>query len=150
VSILSEDQNALVRREIGAIMARLDAARHESCDVPDGPAFEVAWKAKTGNKGCPKLQFDPVWLSQMSTLRSNAHIAPVLGCSARTLRRRKLEYKLSTPGLPVFQREDLPDGGHQLVFAGNKTQACALTDNQVDQVYPCTHCNVCGKYHPAH
>jgi hypothetical protein len=105
-------------------MSRLDAAQHESRDLPNGPAFEVAWKVKTGNKGRPKQEFDPVWLSQMSTLRTNAHIAPMLGCSACTLRRRKLEYKLATQGLPVSRREILPDDGHQLVFAGNKTQTC--------------------------
>jgi hypothetical protein len=132
--MLSQDQDAQVRREITAMMARLDAARHESRDLPDGPALEVTWKVKTGRKGRPKQHFDPVWLSQASGLRTNAHVAPLLGCSARTLRRCKLEYKLSNPGLPVSQLEELPDGGHQLVYIGNKTQTSALSDNQVGTI----------------
>jgi hypothetical protein len=43
-SVLSQDQDSQVRREIAAMMARLDAARHKSRDLPDGPTFEVTQK----------------------------------------------------------------------------------------------------------
>jgi hypothetical protein len=112
----------------------LDSARHEARDLPDGPALEVTWKAKTGLKGRPKQQFDPVWLAQASTLRKDAGIAPVLGCSARTIRRRKLEYKLATAGLPVSQRVQYPDGGSGLVYAGNRTLTFSMTNNEVDAI----------------
>jgi hypothetical protein len=131
---LTEEQDALVRREIGAIMQRLEAARHEARDLPDGSGVEVAWKVKSGRKGRPKQQIDPQWLSQMSTLRNKEGLAPVLGCSARTLRRRALEYKLVTPGMPVSRRVEFPDGGYQTVFDGNRTHIVPLTNEQVDTI----------------
>jgi hypothetical protein len=79
-------------------MEHLDSARHQAHNLPDGPATEVTWKAKTGKRGRPKQQFDPVWLAQVSSLHKNAGLAPVVGCSAQTLRRCKLKYKLATAG----------------------------------------------------
>jgi hypothetical protein len=131
---LTEEQDALVQREIGAIMQRLEAARHEARDLPNGPRPEVAWKVKTGKKGRPKQQVDPQWLSQMSTLRNKEGLAPLLSCSACTLRRRALEYKLATPGEPVSRRVEFPDGGFQTVFDGNSTRAPSLTNEQVDTI----------------
>jgi hypothetical protein len=59
-STLPADQDAYVRCELRHMVDLLESARHEARDLPDGPAPEVTWKAKTGRRGRPKQQFDPV------------------------------------------------------------------------------------------
>jgi hypothetical protein len=123
-----------MRRELAVMMERLDAARHQARDLPDGPPAEVTWKQKTGKKGRPKQHFDPTWYANMMTLRKKTGLAPVLGCVTRTLRRRALEYKLETPGLPVAKRVELSDGGVETVYSGHRAHTLELTNDEVDTI----------------
>jgi hypothetical protein len=116
------------------MMQHLDDARHTARDLPDSHTPEVTWKVSTGKKGRPKQQIDPVWLAQMTTLRNKSGIAPLLSCSARTLRRRELEYRLATPGQHVARRVELPDGGVQVVYSGTQRSTCDLTDREIDTI----------------
>lgn len=85
------------------MVTRLDAACHESTDIPNGPALVVAQRVRTGNRGRPKLHIDYSFLAEALTHRGPTGIAPVLGCSSRTIRRRALELSLAVPARPVFQ-----------------------------------------------
>ena len=92
------------------MVSELDAACHRSSDPPDRPAAPVTARMRTGKRGRPKVHIEPTFLREALTLRGPTGIAPVLGCSSRTVRRRALEHGLAAPAPPVFETTTLPDG----------------------------------------
>lgn len=110
----------------------LDAARHTARDLPDGPPLEVAWKVYTGRRGRPRTVISAPWLAQASAQRKKPGIAPLVGSSTRTVRRRQLELGLATPGRPVVSRTQLPDGGTEVVYNSGPSLEPAMTDQDVD------------------
>jgi hypothetical protein len=62
-------------------------------------------------------------------------LANLFDCSTRTIRRRLLEYNLSTPGPPVYVQEEEPDGTvSRTYYAGSSSDLLRLTDNELDEI----------------
>jgi hypothetical protein len=76
----------------------LDRARQASSDPVEGPAIQFAQSIKTGKRGRPRVEIDPNLLSTALSLRSKTQVAKTASCSARTIRRRQLDYGINIPG----------------------------------------------------
>ena len=111
----------------------LDAASHRSADPVAGPLLQVVSRSKTGRRGRPRVEISPGFLEQALTLRGPSHIAPVLRCSARTVRRRALEHNLREAGMPVFTSTTLPDGTVARVHHPYRGQPPNLSDDALDE-----------------
>ena len=75
----------------------LDQARHASSDPLEDPAITFANTVRTGRRGRPRVEIEPSLLSTALTLRAKTQIAKTAGCSARTIRRRQLDYGIGEP-----------------------------------------------------
>lgn len=78
--------------------------------MPDGPSLVVAKRECTGRPRRPHVHIEPAFLSEALNLRGPSGVAPVLVCSARTVRRRALEAGLVEPVEPVYQQVRTDDG----------------------------------------
>ncbi|KAJ7016296.1 hypothetical protein C8F04DRAFT_982155 [Mycena alexandri] len=123
---------ALLQQSITRMVRELDEARHISSDPPDAPNMVVAQRVSTG--GRPRLEIDRNFLAEAIQLRSNTHLAPVFGCSARTVRRRALAYGLSQPGRQVHADTAQPDGTASRSYQSTSRPVSALTDAELDDL----------------
>jgi hypothetical protein len=76
----------------------LDQARHASSDPFEGPNIPFTHIVHTGRRGRPRVEVEPNLLSTALALRPKTRIAETAKCSARTIRRRQLDYGIVTPG----------------------------------------------------
>lgn len=76
----------------------LDKARHASGDPLEDPTIPFAYTVQTGRRGRPRVEVEPNLLLTALTLCPKTRIAKTAKCSARTVRRRQLDYGIATPG----------------------------------------------------
>ena len=114
------------------MVEHLDAACHQSQDPILTPHLVVATRTSNGRRGRPKVEISPAFLSQALEVRGPTGIAPVLGCSARTVRRRALEQGLAQPGPPVIQDVPQPDGTIIRTHTSTTAAVSPLTDDELD------------------
>jgi len=75
----------------------LDQARQASSDPLEDPPIQFVHTVKTGRPGRPRVEIEPNLLSMALTLRPKTQIAKTTNCSARTIRRRQLDYGIEVP-----------------------------------------------------
>lgn len=110
----------IIQRSVTRMVEDLDAASVQSADPPSGHPPVVASRARTGKRGRPKVVIERTFLEQALALCGPTHIAPVVGCSPHTVRRRALDYQLVEPGPPVVTMTAQPDGtGAHVDFKGD-------------------------------
>jgi hypothetical protein len=76
----------------------LDQARQASSDPLQDPIIPFAYTTHTGRRGRPRVEVDPNLLSTALTLRPKTQVAKTAECSARTIRRRQIDYGIVVPG----------------------------------------------------
>ena len=85
----------------------LDEAEVQSIDPPTSPPPSLSHLNHTGAPGRPRIEIDPDVLSRTLALEPKTTLANILGCSARTIRRRQQEVERQT-GVPLAtQRQAL-------------------------------------------
>jgi hypothetical protein len=105
----------------------LDQARQASSDPLEDPVILFAHTPRTGRPGRPKVVIDPTLLSTALTLRAKTQIAKTANCSARTIRRRQLEYGIDVPRPNHSQTQQASgDNGGPLLPLGE------ISDEQLD------------------
>lgn len=116
----------------------LDNAVLASTDTPDQlpSAFTLPPTVHTGQRGRPRIAIDPHALTILAEGRAtNPDLAKAFKCSARTIRRRKLDQELSEPGPPVYTQQFNMDGTTTHVYApGRSSDLSKLTDAQLDAI----------------
>lgn len=122
-----------MQRSIASIVQHLDDACHVSSDPPPQQHLVVATRTSTGRRGRPKIQISAQFLEQALQLRGPTHIAPAVGCSARTVRRRALEAGLVHPGPPVLQTVRHADGTVTRTTTSTSRAFTDLTDEELDR-----------------
>jgi hypothetical protein len=128
------DELSQIRSELGDMLDRLDGVRHASRDRPDGPYLEVVSTVRTGKRGRPRKDINRDWLARMAMIRDNSGISTLVNTSARTVRRRLLEYKLVGPGVAPIQRHLLEDGTIDIVYNGELAERPRLSEAEVDSM----------------
>ncbi|KAJ7833195.1 hypothetical protein B0H13DRAFT_2370544 [Mycena leptocephala] len=83
---------ATVEQSVTDMVAALNEACHQSSDPPTSSSLVLTTRQSTG--GRPRVDIDPTFLSHALTLRGPAHLRDVFNVSARTIRRRALDYGL--------------------------------------------------------
>lgn len=117
------------------MLSALAEATVQSEDIVEHAAFEPVQTVRSGRRGRPRKEIDPHLLESSLRLRGVTHIAPVFGCSSRTVRRRALEYGLVEPCPPVYIIYEDPDSGEHVRFYRSSTAAMSdLTDHELDMI----------------
>lgn len=117
------------------MIVALEEATLQSADPHHGPRLEVSRKRPTGRMGRPRVEIDDNFLAFALDLRGSSGIAQVLGCSARTVRRRAVEKGLRQPGQPVYEDSIGDDGNiqHRWTSTGPVISALSNDDQALDQ-----------------
>ncbi|TFK84472.1 hypothetical protein K466DRAFT_455503, partial [Polyporus arcularius HHB13444] len=88
----------------------------------------------TGKRGRPSKAIDPTFLRHALDIRGPAHIAKVLKCSARHVRREALRHGLVEAGAPVFQTLHNADGSTSRLHTTQTAPVSTLSDAELDAV----------------
>ena len=105
----------------------LDQARNASSDPLEELPISFTQTTQTGRRGRPRIEIDPNLLSTALRLSSKTQIAETAQCSARTVRRRQLEYGIVVPGPSQSQTQQAGENGNIPPLPG------AITDDELDQ-----------------
>ena len=117
------------------MVALLDAACQQLSDPPDEPRLSVAEWTTSGGPGRPRMEIDPQFLAFAVNTRGPERISQVLGCSARTVRRRILEHAILPPGESPCQDVILNNNQTARICVGNtrNTRMSNISDDDLDQ-----------------
>jgi hypothetical protein len=112
----------------------LDLASQQLEDTADGIPLTVVERRRTKPRGRPRFEFDPKFLEFALQLRGPAELGAFFGCSARTVRRRGLEYGVSVPGEPLYYDTTHDDGTVTRVWPGTTTHTrlSQISDDDLD------------------
>jgi hypothetical protein len=116
------------------MLTSLDDARHASRDQPDGPSFQVVATRRPGARGRPRKDINSEWLARMSVMRDKPGISTLVGVSTRTIRRRMVEYGLSSAGSAFAERHLLADGTYETIYNAKPSRPARLPDSEVDSI----------------
>lgn len=118
------------------MISSLDAACQTSSDFPDAAPNQYGRCIPTGRVGCPSVDITPADLQTYSVERTTRkQIAELYSCSECTIHYRLLDFGLSSPGLPVYTQEVLPDGATTRTYhAGVCSDLSTITDTELDQI----------------
>ena len=123
----------ILQASVERMVADLDAACHASADPPDAPRLPVIQTVPTGRRGRPPKIIDRTFLQYALAMRGPTHVARVLQCSPRTVRREALRLGLAEPGPPVFTRVARADGTVTQIHTTVTHAVSSLSDADLDQ-----------------
>ena len=129
---------ALLQTNVGDMVKDLDEACHRSMDPPSMPPPIVTSQQRTGRRGRPRIEIDPVFLANALTHRGPHMLEHITNCSARTIRRRALEQGIVEPGLPVFTEQTEEDGRVSRVHISTTAPTSTLSDEELDALTAAT------------
>ena len=95
--LFSPEELSYCRQNALSMTYHLDQARQASSDPLEDPTISFAHTVRTGRRGRPRVEIQPSLLSTALRLRPKTRIAETAGCSARTIRRRQLDYGIDMP-----------------------------------------------------
>ncbi|KAH9831803.1 uncharacterized protein C8Q71DRAFT_714853, partial [Rhodofomes roseus] len=134
VALFSPAEFTHLRSGVSNMVETLDEAIHRSSDPPSGPPLVVAQRVRTGRRGRPRVEIDPMFLETGLQMRGPVGLAPIFSCSSRTVRRRALEHNLVAPGEPVMQEVTDVAGNVLRTYTSTTPPVSALTDDELDAV----------------
>lgn len=112
----------------------LDDAVLLSSDPLDAPPLETSYTVHTGEPGRPSIQIPPQMLATALGLRGPSHLTQIFDCSARTIRRRALEYGLVEPGPPVYAEYEHDDGTTFRFYGSSSGSTSNISDDALDEI----------------
>lgn len=87
---------------LDAIIQALRVTLQQQSTRPENNTAQVIQVFRSGAKGRPSHRIDDAFLRACFGIATDSHIAKILGCSARTVRRRAIQAGLVEAGNPVF------------------------------------------------
>jgi hypothetical protein len=101
----------ILQQGINEMLEHLEIARSTLRNpVHDDERIEFMQNTHSGGPGRPKIEFNHDLLAEALRLRGPAGVARSVPASARTIRRRALDYGIQTPGRPVYTIEEDQNG----------------------------------------
>jgi hypothetical protein len=117
------------------MIVHLDQAAMLSSDPPEDEDFELTRLVHTGRQGRPRIEINHDVLETGLHMRGPTHLAPVFRTSARTVRRRALDYGLVDAGAPVYVTYEAEDGLTYRYYTSSSTGPMSdLSDEQLDAI----------------
>lgn len=111
----------------------LDLACHQSMDPPDPEPCIISERLPSqSGAGRPKVTIDPDWLAYALEFSGPKDIGDLLGCSARSVRRRALELGLAQPSAPVRTTLNHDDGTTTVLHSSTSQPVSAMSDHDLD------------------
>lgn len=117
--LFSETELALITSNIRTMVKLLDEAKDQSIDPPTAPPPPLSLLHHTGVAGRPRIEIDPTVLSSILSMKPKNSLARMVGCSARTVRRRQLEVERQTGEPLTPNRSTLSDDELDALVAKN-------------------------------
>ncbi|KAF5379472.1 hypothetical protein D9615_006551 [Tricholomella constricta] len=133
-AIIPQEDLSIMVAGVNAMLFSLDEARTLSADPPDAPFPSATQFIYTGLPGRPRINIDHGTLTNALELRGPTHLAPVFGCSARTIRRRAVEYEILEPGHPVYVEYEAEDGSKTRIYRSSTGAVSQLEDAELDEI----------------
>jgi hypothetical protein len=136
MSVMNAGDVQIITSSVERMIQALDEAMATSSDFPDAPPLIFGERVASGEPGRPAINIRPEDLAQLTTGRiTHEQVALIYNCSTRTIRRRLLDYGLSSPGPAVYVDEPQPDGTViRTCSAGVRSDLSSLTDDELDQI----------------
>lgn len=97
----------MIMANVKAIIKSLDEAEHNSIDPPTEPPPALSVLNLTGKPGRPRVEINPSVLTTALAMEPKTTVATMLGCSARTVRRRQQEVEQRTGVCLTSERSTL-------------------------------------------
>ncbi|KAK7018052.1 hypothetical protein VNI00_018425 [Paramarasmius palmivorus] len=133
--LFDAEELQIISSGIADMMTALQSAIEASADTVDDLPPVPLQQSQTGQRGRPRMDVDPALLEACLQHRGVTGIAPVFGCSARTIRRRAIEYGLAEPCPPVYIQYEDPETGELVRFYKSSTAPMStLSDDELDTV----------------
>lgn len=104
--LFPDEEFRLIMSNLREIVRLLDQARNQTLDPPNPPHPPPSYTSHTGRAGRPRVEIDQGVLSNSLLLEPKTTLATILGCSARTIRRRQQEIEDKT-GIPLCPQKSL-------------------------------------------
>lgn len=117
-SLFTSEELELVTSNIKKMVELLDVAEGQSLDPPTEPAPSLSHLNHTGTPGRPRIEIEPGVLSTVLSIEPKTTLATILGCSARTVRRRQQDVERQTGVRLTPQRSTLPDNELDRIVGG--------------------------------
>lgn len=117
-SLFTSEELELVKSNIKKMVELLDVAEGQSLDPPTEPAPSLSCLNYTGTPGRPRIEIEPGILSSVLSIEPKTTLATMLGCSARTVRRRQQDVERQTGVHLTPRRSTLPDNELDVIVDG--------------------------------
>ena len=119
-----------LQSSLSKMLESLQDAERNALEPPN-PGIQVSARVP-GVLGRPRVEINKEYLAHVLDIRGPSELKEVFKCSARTIRRRAVEYGFSPPGLPVIQHVPNPDGtlARQWVASGMRARSTISDDDQ--------------------
>ncbi len=104
------------------MIASLDQAQESSSDPPTTSLPSPSHLHHTGGPGRPRFEIDPEIMQTLLSVEPKTEVARVLGCSARTVRRRQLDVEHLTGVRLTPQPSALSDGDLDEIMTNGLTR----------------------------
>lgn len=117
-SLFPGEELELVTSNIKAMVELLDGAEGQSLDPPTEPTPSLSHLSYAGTPGRPRIEIEPGVLSTVLSIEPKTTLATILGCSARTVRRRQQDVERQTGVRLTPQRSTLPDNELDRIVGG--------------------------------
>jgi hypothetical protein len=124
----------IIHSSVHEMLNTLDDAARVCSDLPDAPPMTTFHLNHTGLAGRPSIDIDPDMLATLIQLRGPTHLASLFRCSARTVRRRALEYGLVEPGPPVYVEVEDENGETVRFYTSSTSSISSLSDEELDDI----------------
>ncbi|KAK1222943.1 hypothetical protein PQX77_014220 [Marasmius sp. AFHP31] len=133
--LFDDDEQETLFSSLDSMLSALEDAISASEDIVQQEPLQLSHSVSSTNPGRPRIDIDPAILEASMQYRGFTHLAPVFDCSARTLRRRALEYGLADPCPPVYVQYEDPESGELLRFYKSSTgPMSALSNEELDAI----------------
>lgn len=132
--MVPHDEIHVIETSLQEMLNALDDAALVSVDAPDHPPVQLSQTIHTGQRGRPRMEIDPNLLGIALSMRGPTHLAPLVGCSARTVRRRALEHGLVEPGPPVYVDFVDENGDKTRFYTQASKDHSGLSDDDLDSI----------------
>ncbi|KAG6904783.1 hypothetical protein DXG01_007231 [Tephrocybe rancida] len=133
--LLTPEDFQSVQESLDQMISALEDATTLSSDSADAPPPLLGGTSSNGQPGCPRIDIRQEDLASLTSGHvTHQQIADLYGCSARTIRRRLVEYGMSLPGPPVYTQHQQSDGSILCEYAlGVSADLSQLSDEELDR-----------------
>lgn len=105
-NLFTDGEFSVMQNTFSSIIEAIHSLQTQQGSRPQTTAQAVLTRVKSTGRGRPFIEIDDSFLRAVSGSAPDTQVARQLGCSARTVRRRRLQLGLAEQGNPVFVSDE--------------------------------------------